>query len=142
MAVNTCEIHVDALLEIRVAASYRSVADVDQMIAMMRRWMDARPFENKFVIAADWRSVSVMSPETAARVRDMLMFSNSRVIRSAILTLPEQSTTHLQVVRLLREAENASRRMFTQPTELCDWVAEVLSSAATKRVRQFLGVDG
>lgn len=141
MLVNTCEIQVDYLLEIRVAVGYRSVADVDHMIAMIRRCMDARTNEKKFVIAADWRAVSIMSPETAARVREMLTISNPRVIRSAILTSPEQSTTHLQVVRLLREAENASRRMFTSPGQLCAWLAEVLTSAAATRVRAFLGVE-
>lgn len=68
----------------------------------------------------------------------MLAMSNPRVIRSAILTAPDQSTTNLQVFRLVREAENSARRHFTVAREQCDWLAEVLTTEETARLRQFL----
>jgi hypothetical protein len=139
MPVNTCEMNVGCLMEIRVAGGYRGVSDVDQMVAMIKAHSGRLKPDEKFVIAADWRLVGVMSPETAIRAREMLALSNPRVIRSAILTAPEQSTANLQVVRLVREAENAERRHFTDPEAMRAWLAEVLTTDELERVKVLLG---
>ena len=139
MMANTCELTVGRLLEIRVADGYRSVADVDQMIHMLQRNVASLTLDEKVVIAADWRAVQVMSPDTAARAKEMLAGVNPRVIRSAILTLPENPLTNLQVVRLIREAENRARRHFSEPSALTAWLAEVLTPVETERLRAFLG---
>jgi hypothetical protein len=68
----------------------------------------------------------------------MLLRMNQRLVRSAILTLPENPTTNLQVVRLVREAENERRRLFTDPQDMQVWLAEVLSREALARLRAFL----
>lgn len=138
MSVNTCEFVVGRLLEIRVAAGYRTVGDVDDMIAMIRAGVEKLPAGDTFAIVADWRAVHVMAPDTAARAREMLMSVNPRVTRSAILTLPEQSTSNLQVVRLIREAENPSRRRFSAPAELAAWLSDVLTLPEAARLRAFL----
>ena len=135
---NTCECAVGRLLEIRVAAGYRTVADVDEMIGMIRATVAKLPAAEKIVIVADWRPVQVMPPDTAARAREMLLGVNPRVLRSSILTLPENPTTNLQVVRLIREAENPSRRHFSSPGLLAQWVSELLTPAETTRLREFL----
>ena len=140
MARNTCEFVVGRLLEIRVDAGYRSVADVDEMIGMIASNVAALPPEGKFALAADWRQVQLMPPETAARAREMLALTNSRVLRSAILTLPENPLTNLQVVRLIREAENPSRKHFTSPREQHAWLSEVLTIAEAARLAEFLGL--
>lgn len=139
MASNTCEMNVGRLMEIRVAAGYSCVDDVAQMIQMMAAHVRTLPPGSKYVIAADWRRVTTMSPDTAARAREMFERSNPRVIRSAILTLPERSLTNLQVVRLVREAELENRRLFTHPGELSGWLGEVLTDAERARLSQFLG---
>jgi hypothetical protein len=138
MPANTCEMNVGRLMEIRVADGYRCVSDVDQMVAMIRACIGRLKLDEKFVIAADWRWVGVMSPETAMRAREMLASSNPRVIRSAILTAREQSTANLQVVRLVREAENAERRHFTDPEAMRVWLAEVLTTDELARVKALL----
>jgi hypothetical protein len=138
MATNTCEFVEGRLLEIRVAAGYKCVADIDAMIGMIRGNVGKLPPGDSFTIAADWRAVQVMSPETAQRCREMLASVNPRVVRSAILTLPENSLTNLQVVRLVREAQNPSRRAFTVAAEMAAWLGEVLSPKETARVRVFL----
>jgi len=61
------------------------------------------PPEAKYVIAVDGRAVQLMAPDTAVRAREMLAMTNPRIIRSSILTLPENPLTNLQVVRLVRE---------------------------------------
>jgi hypothetical protein len=138
--VNTCEVVTGRLLEIRVAAGYKTVADVDHMIDMIRRNMAKLQNEEKMVIVADWRPVTVMPPETAVRAREMLAGVNPRVTRSAILSQPEDSTKNLQVVRLIREAENPARRHFTEPAALAAWLSQVLTVDETERLRAFLSL--
>jgi hypothetical protein len=142
MDANSCENKVGRLIEVRAASGYRSVEDVDRMMATLRSLSESAPPEMKFVIAADWRAVTIMSPETAARAREMLMSMNPRMIRSAILTSPEQSTANLQVVRLVREAENEGRRMFTDVRKQRDWLAEMLTPPELARLNEFLGISG
>jgi hypothetical protein len=127
-------------MEIRVARGYRSPADVDEMIMMMTDRVSKLAPEVRFVIAADWRGVVVMSPETTARVRAMLSRVNARVERSAILTLPEQPTANLQVQRLVRESENANRRHFVAAGEQCKWLSEILTPTESRRLSEFLEV--
>src|SRR5690606_20366164 len=81
-----------------------------------------------------------MSPDTAVRVKEMLMRSNPRVIRSSILTLPDRSLANLQVVRLVREAESDNRRHFTGAVEQHRWLSEVMTEAEQARLAEFLGL--
>jgi hypothetical protein len=138
MLRNTCEFVTGRLLEIRVAAGYRSVADVDDMIGMIMSNTAKLSPEEKYAIVADWRNVHVMAPDTAAAARKMLTTVNPRVTRSAILTAPANPTTNLQTVRLIREAENPNRRHFTSTTQLHAWLAEVLTSEEAARLETFL----
>jgi len=135
---NTCEFVVGGLLEVRVGYGYRSISDVEAMITMIRSAITARGTLQKFAIVADWRSVHIMPPEVAQRAREMLAGNNLRVTRSAILTLPENPTTNLQVVRLVREAENPQRRHFAAVPELQRWLGEVLSPTQITRLASFL----
>jgi len=138
---NTCEFVVGKLLEIRVADGYRSVEDIDTMIHMIRLNMMKLGPSDKMTIVADWTAVHVMQPETAARAREMLATVNPKVARSSILTGPEHPTTNLQVVRLIREAQNADRKHFTDAKQLESWLSPVLSAPEAVRLRAFLGID-
>jgi hypothetical protein len=138
MPSNTCESNVGRLLEIRVAAGYQCPEDVDRMIALLRQRIGQLPTGIKFVVSADWRKVGMMSPVTAARVHDMLTFTNPRVQRSAILTLPDTSLANLQTLRLVREAQSANRRHFTQREDQHRWLSEVLTEEESRRLAEFL----
>lgn len=138
MASNTCEINVGRLLEIRVSAGYQCVRDVDRMITMLQTHFGRLGPGERCVIAADWRCVGMMSPDTAIRAREMLTRVNPRVIRSSILTLPERSLANLQVMRLVREAECDNRRHFISPAEQYRWLAEVLTEPERTRLSEFL----
>jgi hypothetical protein len=141
MIRNTCEFVVGRLLEIRVAAGWNSVADVDEVIAMTRENLKMLPPGARFVAAADWRAVRIMSPETAMRVQRLLYGTNARLKRAAILTLPENPLTNLQVVRLIREAENTERRHFIWAKKMHAWLAEALTEEEAERLATFLGLD-
>jgi hypothetical protein len=139
MAQNTCQFVVGRLLEIRVALGYRSPRDVDDMIEMIKARAGTLESAAKYTIAADWRAVQIMSPETAERARVMLRTVNPRVMRSAILTLPAHPTTNLQIVRLVHEAENVNRKHFSAPKVLHQWLSEVLTPDESERLNTFLG---
>jgi len=135
---NTCEINVGRLMEIRVADGYHSVRDIERMISMMQAHTSALGAGDKFVIAADWRNVGMMAPDIAAHAREMLARANPRVLRSGILSSPDQSLANLQVVRLIREAESPGRRNFTSTDELYRWLTEVLTESERARLAKFL----
>lgn len=135
---NTCSFVVGRLLEIRVAAGYHAVQDVDEMIGMIVDQVSRVPEHQKFVIAADWRKVTVMPQDTAERAREMLTRSNPRLLKSSILIDPSHATTGLQVVRLVEEAENANRRHFTDAAQQIAWLSDVLTAQELQRLRAFL----
>lgn len=139
MIRNTCEFVTGRLLEIRVAAGYRAVSDVDHMIGMIEERVAKLPPGEKYAIAADWRPVHVMPPDTAARAREMLLAVNPRVTRSSVLTSPENRTVNLQVARIIREAENPNRRHFASADEMHAWLSEVLTPEESARLKTFLG---
>ena len=138
LARNTCEIVVGRLLEFDVAAGYRKVRDVDEMITSMKQWFAKVPAAKKVVIVADWSACELLTPDVSARAVEMLTASNPRLERSAILHRSNQATSVLQVFRLIQEAAEPSRRVFTSPTELTAYLDEVLNEEERARLRTFL----
>jgi hypothetical protein len=135
---NTCQIVAGRLLEIDVCAGYRSVQDVDEMMAMMKAQVARVPEPTRIVIAADWRACSILTPEVSERAVQMLVRSNPRVERSTILHGAGQSTSVLQVLRIAREAELATRRVFTDALEMERWLGEVLTPEEQARLHLLL----
>jgi hypothetical protein len=97
------------------------------------------PRDTKYVIAGDWRAAQIMAPEMAERAAEMLARVNSSIARSGILTLPEHPTANLQIFRIVREAQNPSRRHFTSASEMHRWLSEELTPEESVRLRVFLG---
>jgi len=121
-------------LEIRVGAGYRTVDDINEMIALMSAEFARSTALDHLVIAADWRQCRVLTPEVAERAVLMLSRSNPRVKRSAILHAREQSTSVLQVMRLAREAKLPHRRVFTETAEMRGWLEPVLNAEELARL--------
>jgi len=136
---NTCELVVGRLIEITVDAGYHVPADVDAMIAMIGAAMARIPASTKAVIVADWRGVHLMPPDTATRAHAMLTAVSPRVERSAILVSTTSSMEMLQFVRLVRESQHPSRRIFDTAATLSAWVRELLVPAEVARLGVFLG---
>jgi hypothetical protein len=125
---------VGRLLEIDVCAGYRTVADVDAMIAMMTAEFTRVAEPARIVIAADWRACRILTPDVAQRAVQMLSRSNPRVERSAILHDVGQATSVLQVLRLTREAQSPNRRVFTDAEQMKSWLGEILTAEELERV--------
>jgi len=82
-----------------------------------------------------------MSPDTATRAREMLAKSNPRVVRSSILTLPENPLTNFKwsIDPRGRKCEPPSLH---SPREHYTWLSEVLSAKEASRLWEFLGLRG
>jgi hypothetical protein len=132
---NTCEMVVGRLLEVRLIPGLKRVADVDELIAAMHYWMQSA---HDVVLVADWRAQRLMSPETAERVKEMLTANNPKIQRSAMLVTDSSAMTNLQLLRLVREAENPNRQYFDNVADLKAWVGEVLTEVEQVRLNVFL----
>ena len=125
-------------MEIDVAAGYERVADVEAMMGMIKTTVGSVPEPTRMVIAADWRMCKLFGNDVAARAVEMLVGSSARIERSGILHRVDQPTSVLQVFRLVKEASQPHRRLFTDPVEMEDWLGEVLNDAERERLHHFL----
>lgn len=138
MPENSCRVRVGRLMEIDVAAGYRTVDDVDAMIAMIRAELARVPAKVRVVIAADWRPCTVFTPPVADRCVAMLTGVVPRIERSAIVHRSDHATSVLQVFRLVKESHFDGRRVFTAPEPLEIWLGEILDAEERDRLRRFL----
>lgn len=138
MAENSIEVRVGRLVEIRVSG-YASAADVQ---AMLRRTKDrtASMPTALAVTAADWRQCSVLAPDAAEEVVKMLKGANAVTERAALLYSERSPTAVMQFMRLLADAKNPHRRMFSRAEPMAAWLSEVLNDEEAQRLRVFLGL--
>ncbi|MDP9000290.1 MAG: hypothetical protein M3O46_09285 [Myxococcota bacterium] len=137
---NTAAIRAGRLLEVQVDAGYRTTADVDELFDAIEAESKKLAPSQKLVTVADWRRISVMSPEAAERLRERMALLNPRTQRSAALVPPVAPIAVLQFMRVVREANFADRKIFDEVEELAGWLQEVLTSEETRRLREFLMV--
>jgi len=135
--MNTAEIHVGRLLEIRVASGYRSVADVDALFAAIAAAIQGQTYK-QFVLVADWRGCMLMSSDAAQRALERMTGNNHFIERSAVLSSPRSPTAVLQFLRVVRQSNHAKRRLFQDTASLVQWLAEVLNPAELARLGSFL----
>lgn len=138
MLANTARIHVGRLLEVRVAAGYRSVADVGALFQQVGREVARLPPGTKHVTIVDWRHCPLMAPEAADFLTARMVGVNPGTDRSAAIARQDAPVGILQFLRVIRDAGFADRRLFFDEDEVCTWLAEVLSPLETARLRAFL----
>ena len=138
MAANTSEIRVGRLLQVRVGKGYETPEDVDEMITMIRAATSKLAPGVKHVTVADWRRCSVLSASASEQALKMLLAVNPRTERSAMLYSAGSPTAVMQFVRLVREAGNPNRRLFSEATALTAWLDELLTPEESAELRRFL----
>ena len=139
--MNTANLKVGRLLEIRVAAGFRTTADVDAHFDSIDRSLESVPPGLRHVTVADWRLCPVMSPEAAQRLTERIADNNARTERSAALASQAAPVAVLQFVRVIREAGLPDRKLFDSEDELLEWISQVLTREEKQRLREFLA-DG
>ena len=126
-------------MEVRIARSIRTLADVDAWFDGVREALTHLPPGKRQVVVADWRACSLMSDEAAERALVRLKQANVNMDRSAALATAASPVALLQFLRLCRSSDAAgNRRLFTAPQELSAWLGEVLTDAERDRLRSFL----
>ena len=137
MASNELQRTTGRLVEIR-ARSYRTVADVDEMIAMIRAAISAIPPDQQAIICADWRALRIFPPAVADKALAMLTTFNPRVKKSVLLVASDAPTALLQMTRLVRESAHPARRLCTSADEALLWLRDTLTNDEFERARIFL----
>lgn len=140
--MNTAKVNVGRLLEVRVAAGFRTAADVDAHFANIDRQLATIRSGQQHVTVADWRACPVMSPEAAQRLAHHIARTNARTERSAALAVQTAPVTVLQFMRVIREAGLPDRKLFSDEEELIGWLGEVLTREERQRLREFLEGNG
>jgi hypothetical protein len=129
------ERRVGRLVEARLHVPNR-VAEVAAMVEELRRvFATAR---STCVICADWRSATLLAPDVADALVNMLRRGNPHVERSGVLLTADDALFNLQVERVTRKASGAVRRTFRSPAPMTTWLGEILDEAERSRMGEFL----
>lgn len=130
------ECPVGRLVEVRLFVPGR-VAEVAAMVEDLRR-VFAR-VRSKCVVCADWRLATLLAPDVADSLVNLLRRGNPHVERSAFLLSRDDALFNLQVERVTREAAGpARRRTFRSPAAMSTWLGEVLDESERSRMDEFL----
>ncbi|HEX7665565.1 MAG TPA: hypothetical protein VF407_13660 [Polyangiaceae bacterium] len=102
-------------------------------------------FENapgKLVACLDARTYGVEPPEAANHFLETIKRDNPKLERSAFVVDPAQRIVALQLERMIREAGNPNRRLFTDLDEAKAFLAPVLELEERTRLDAFLASGG
>jgi hypothetical protein len=135
---NTCVRSVGRLVEIRLERGFRSVADIDEVMAAMDALVaGVGPYE-RIITASDWRNCMVMGTGTADRAIVMLARRNPHTLRSGCLIRPDSPTAVMQLLRVVSETNTSLRQVFTSRETMAAWLAEVTTPNEQARLLAFL----
>lgn len=99
----------------------------------------ARPLrEQGPVLLADHRPVSIYAPEVADALAHLFRGFNSVIVRAALVAAPSNATLIMQLGRLVREASNPGRRLFTNAADATTFLDASLTREERARAATFL----
>jgi hypothetical protein len=136
--MNTANISVGRLLEVRADAGYRTAADVDAVFEAIGRALGKLPAGAQHVTVVDWRHCPLMAPEAAEHMLQKIASINTNTVRSAALANDDSPVAVLQFVRLIRDANLPDRKLFLHSEALCHWLSDVLTAPERFRLKTFL----
>jgi hypothetical protein len=138
MHTNSCRVATGRLLELRIGG-FETPGDVDRFADQVKSQLTALAPGQRVVLVADWRRCPVLTPPVAERVSAMLKRNSPQIERNALLHLSDQSASLLQLFRVIQEAENPHRRLFSDPQALERFLGELLDDVEQVRLQGFLG---
>ncbi len=74
------------------------------------------------VVVTDLRAARTFSPATTERFSALMKSDNPKIFRSALLLDPDDATLGMQIQRMLKEAGNPARRVFSDTRDLIAWL--------------------
>lgn len=93
----------------------------------------------RVVTCMDLRHSVVLAPEVADALVGLMRRDNPRIERTAFL-LNDNAVMGMQVARMIREANNPSRRTFHDSAQLIAWLEENLTPSELQILHQLLHV--
>lgn len=126
------------LLEVRLDTSVRTAEDVDLWFDGVAAASTVVPPTKRLVVVADWRACPLLSNSAADKALERLRKVNPRVERSAALAGRNSAVTVLQFLRLCRDSNHPNRRLFTDPTQMVEWLSEALTLEEQIRLNEFV----
>jgi hypothetical protein len=87
---------------------------------------------------ADLRQWSIMAPDLADMVAELLVRDNPKVERTALLVARVQSSLGLQFTRLLRASKSERRRLFDDPGRAAHYLFDLVSPPERRALGMFL----
>jgi hypothetical protein len=124
------EARVFALPDLAAADSYsQTLADVSAKVVL----------RHGPVLCADHRPVVIYRQDVADRLATLFAAMNSRLTRVAVVVSRSNATLAMQLERIVREANYASRRVFYEANDAATFLSSALSPAAAQRAAAFLG---
>lgn len=94
------------------------------------------------VICADFRAASPLPFDVASAWSRDMRRANHAIARSGILLDPSNVMFNLQLARVVQCAGHDSRRLFTDPRELCDWLGVLLTEDERASLRSLIARPG
>jgi hypothetical protein len=136
------ERRVGRLIEARIW-SLSSVAEADAYARDLATVVALSPPGAKPVLCADHRPVVIYSQSVSDRLAELFAVMNHRLERAALLAAPTNATFAMQLGRIVREANNASRRVFDDAFDTSTFLREGLDENERGRLGLFLaGFEG
>jgi hypothetical protein len=129
---------VGRLFETRFATpiDQKELEEFDRTRALLRSQVG-----EERVVVMDLRLTSILPPELADSLVALLHGPNPKLLRSGVLVPTSSATVAMQLTRIVREAKNDRRRVFSSVLGLEAWLGEVLDPEERTRLRQFLADD-
>ena len=90
------------------------------------------------ILCADHRPVHVYPPAVADELVRLFTLMNRVLTRIAIVVAPTNATLIMQLGRIIREANNPSRQLFTDASKADRFLAEVLDEEGRAALTAFL----
>jgi hypothetical protein len=129
---------VGRLFETRFATpiDQKELEEFDRTRALLRSQVG-----EERVVVMDLRHTSILPPELADSLVSLLHGPNPKLLRNGVLAPTSSATVAMQLTRIVREAKNDRRRVFSSVLGLEAWLGEVLDPEERVRLRQFLADD-
>lgn len=122
-----------------VEAVMRSPVTLEDLNNADRAMEEAtRSLQSSTIVLADYTQTKFLLAEHAAHLIQIYRRHNEHIERSAILVSASSAVGVLQMERVLREADNPSRRAFRDAREAAAWLGEVLNIAERGRLHAIL----
>jgi hypothetical protein len=98
-------------------------------------------FADERVVVMDFRRATILPPELADTLVDLLQSPSQGLLRNGVLVPTASPTVAMQLARIVREGNSDLRRVFRSTRDLAAWLGEVLVGAERKRLHLFLAED-